>query len=110
MDESIIKFFKQKQIIKPSEAIRKGAGLRPKCTGVLFEDGNSCVIGAWLEGSGIEYKELADFEYIPKRLMLEQFHNMDRDYRKKYGSWVWHDNDKGVSRESIADRLEALGY
>ena len=38
--------------LKPSEAMRIGAALRPQCFGEAFDGIGSCALGAWWEGMG----------------------------------------------------------
>ena len=37
-----------------SEAMRRGAAMRPQCNFILFDGVGSCAIGAAMEGAGIE--------------------------------------------------------
>lgn len=116
--------------MKLSEAIRKGAVLRPKAKGQYFVAGASCAIGAALEGAGL----------IPEGAPVEKdFHLWPREMQDDtieamYGEWpflvqaaqgrpvdiycVWGDTHRSVvtmndyqelSREQIADVVEREG-
>ena len=86
--------------LKPSQAIRIGAALTPKCIGTLFSNGRTCALGAMWVGYGNK---------IPDNGVLSV------GWYKIYGIngylaiEISHRNDIGVSREDIADWLEAQG-
>lgn len=95
--------------LKLSEAIRIGAQIRPQCSVEFYDDGKSCALGAALEAIGkrdeaMSYRanEVAwPYEWISKYFVLPE----DFDELKDVG----YLNDEGLSREQIADHLEAKG-
>lgn len=110
MDESVIKHLKQpyrERVLegvpmKLSEAIRIGAKKRPQCSGTFFNDyGESCAMGAAMEvmfGASrmnvkIEHLKGAT-DHLPNDIYMD----------------VISMNDGGVTREQIADWLEAKGF
>jgi hypothetical protein len=107
MDQSVIEHFEQqKQITKLSEAIRAGAKLRPQCSGSYQFDGKSCAYGAAAEVLGVDPLELhkgriRGFNYNKAEEMA---------FIKTYGIAITTANDSGMTREAIADKLEAIGY
>ncbi len=88
--------------LKPSQAIRIGAAMRPQCEGIIFKDGGSCVIGALWEGYGKR-----NSQYIEDYVKIYAFAS------RVLGNFVnkaWYLNDqKHWTREAIADWLEAKG-
>ena len=100
MDESeVLKFEQQQRITKLSQAIREGAKLRPQCIGYGDYDGALCaiqaaqlaVLGRITSGPG---RWAADYFGVPVVTVID----------------CYIDNDLGMTREAIADRLEAIGY
>lgn len=91
--------------LKLSEAIRIGAKLRPQGLGHAFKDGKSCAWGAAYEGVGGEYNESLGYsnlvcDYLPSHFM------------QAFGTGEYSIacmNDNGMTREAIADFLEARG-
>ena len=83
--------------LKPSEAIRIGAALRPQCMNNYFMDGGSCALGAYWEGAGMAGD--------PPQCPIDGF----LDLPGKLANEVWRKNDSGWTREQIADWLEAQG-
>lgn len=90
-----------------SEAIRRGAKLRPQTRVALFADGKSCAIGAAYEGA--TGKTCAADEYRKVREVFpELFQNTTT------GGWeltafareIYGMNDSGQTREAIADWVE----
>lgn len=111
MDESeVLRFEQQKQITKLSQAIREGAKLRPKGTTYFFSGGKSCAMGAMAEGLGIRYIEGGGFPHMPNWFAQLRMPAC-MEYERAYGLSIWQDNDRSdITREAIADKLEALGY
>lgn len=111
MDQSeVLRFEQQEQITKItklSQAIRIGASLRPQCIGFLFRHGESCALGAAWEGIGEKYVEFGS-------VCNEAYAHIYDALQDRFGNIVTDEamtmNDNGMSREHIADRLEALGY
>lgn len=107
MDESeVLKFEQPAKVFKLSEAIRVGAKLRPQCFGFLFRDGASCALGAAYEAlGGIPIDgDASDPAYCKIYDQLEGRFGSDICYEA-------HDrNDRGASREAVADWLESEGY
>ena len=97
--------------LKLSEAIRMGAKLRPACTGVWFQNGRSCALGAAFESY---YGRVADmpkgFPSDQDNALLGKAFPVLRVQRRDtlYGS-IFKKNDGGESREAIADWLESKG-
>ena len=89
--------------MKLSEAIRIGARLRPQeLRGHYFLDGRSCALGAAFEALGISSEAKLDlhaWSTLKERYSLPQTLHHEITSR----------NDRGQSRESIADWLEAQG-
>ncbi len=107
MDLSEVEKFETK-VLKPSQAMRIGARIRPQCGGHYFFKGRSCAIGAWMEGLGVPYVHgaaVVDYPDLARELRV-----MSKDYFEKYKKTITEDNDSCMSREAIADRLEAIGY
>jgi len=89
--------------LKPSQAMRIGAALRPQCTKKLFFQGASCALGAMWEGYGNPYQEGGPELYS----LFRDFFPTDRCLVES----IWYKNDfHGWSREQIAEWLESLGY
>jgi len=83
-----------------SQAIRLGCKLAPKQISGVYVDSNggACAMGAAFLALGIDYR--CGWDQVVKRFGLP---------------WLLHNdiaalNDKGQTRESIADWLEAQGY
>lgn len=81
--------------LKPSQAMRVGAALRPQCRGQYFADGGSCALGAMWEGFGKAgnpdsgWSEFGLTEQILTDVVVL--------------------NDRGWTREQIATWLEGQG-
>jgi hypothetical protein len=104
MDESeVLRFEQQKQITKLSQAIREGAKLRPQCTKYFFGGGGSCAFGAAYEA--ITGYKLPEYSTNGVEV-LKRVPNYGGDLSCEIVRW----NDSGMTREAIADKLEALGY
>lgn len=116
--------------MKMSQAMRKGAAIRPKCEAAyFFDDGNvvkSCALGAALEGSGqmdpTQYGQsrgpiqLRDFFEVPYfGITGKQCPHAECAQSKGYGHSsietivMCLNDDCGWSREEIADWLESIG-
>lgn len=100
MDMSeVMKLDAPAKITKLSQAIRIGAKLRPQGRGQLLYRGASCALGAAIEGMGLTPCDDMNF----------------KDLQDMFGSTLcafvidWNDNH-GLTREQIADKLEALGF
>lgn len=83
--------------LKPSQAMRIGAALRPQCTGGYFADGGSCALGAMWEGYGRTGEPII-------RLRNE----LGLDLRI-INSIVQLNDNAGWTREQIATWLESKG-
>jgi len=106
MDQSeILKFEQQQQITKLSQAIRIGAKLRPQGFGQLWDGHGTCALGAaieaiWGEGSIYSMPD-GSRSYDDIRLLFPFADRLNIDEL----------NDKQrLTREQIADKLEAMGY
>lgn len=111
MDESeVLKFEQQVRPMRLSEAIRIGAKIRQfQCRNGLYYGANSsCVIGAAYEAMTGERGN--EFGNVPHEWFNAYATLGCTAYTVKYGYHPMSHNDKGVSREEIAHRLEALGY
>jgi hypothetical protein len=106
MDESeVLRFEQQTKQLKLSEAMRLGAKIRPQAFGMLWMGGGSCALGAAAEGAGFIYGE--DISRIDFWAALQQVRKPPEFLESKLIAW---NDDEGMSREAIADRLEAMGY
>lgn len=89
--------------LKPSEAMRRGAKMRPQCFGALFWDGGSCPLAAMWEGYGNKL--------LPDKPM--EAHSAVAEMTRKLGidpHAITQRNDiLHWTREQIADWLEAQG-
>lgn len=141
MDESVVKHFEQQQAApeKPaqkmrfSEAMRKGAKLRPQGFCNLFvtrheifvKDSEfsfryvgfaSCAMGAALEGAGISVDEVMSSAAHLRVATVGQRSILNFDlariaFQRCMGFDIEAANDTlRMSREAIADTLERLGY
>ena len=90
-----------------ADAIRRGAKMRPRGVCFTFAWGRSCVIGALAEGLG--YKPLHNTEGTDTVLkwIKDNFPAL-RVFIAENSDWLWHMNDSGVTREEIADHVEAM--
>lgn len=94
--------------LRLSAAMRIGAMMRPQCTGEWFFEGRSCALGAAFEGAGrkaeaFSYKHEHDaWPYSAVTSVFGVHQNITEQVFKR--------NDKGESRESIADWLESQGF
>src|SRR5713226_7107518 len=72
--------------LKPSEAMRIGAAIRPQCFTSVFSNRKSCAIGALLEGGGGAYEEGHGHAYTKlkdKYPALNQFTNNLREISRR---------------------------
>lgn len=99
MDESIVKHLQpQVGTLRLSEAIRRGAKIRPQCKHYYEYKGASCALGAAAEavwgdrGAGWPERFIDEFG-----ITLELFH------------LIGAKNDSGMTREQVADWLESQG-
>lgn len=106
MDESVVKVFEEQGVgkLKLSAAIRIGAQMTTQCSRVYVDmQGGACAIGA---------AYVAEKGYYPASWNPDDF----IDWRRTKGlpqsllMEVYQRNDRGESREQIADWLEAQGY
>lgn len=88
--------------LKPSEAMRLGAAMRPQCVGQAFMGSGSCAIGAWYEGMGYgnTYDQFMDGDGYVRFRIETGVDPADVYERNDFGRWT---------REQIADWLEAQG-
>lgn len=91
---------RENDLLKLSGAIREGCKLRPQGFGNEWTDGKSCAMGAAAEARGIPYGRFVSVGWaasmwpsVPRDLIYE----------------VAKMNDGGMTREAIADWLEAQG-
>ena len=105
MDESeVLKFEQQQRITKLSQAIRIGARLRPQSLCGYFDAGRSCAIGAAYEAIfGFPMKSKTDHQGV-----CDLYDKMPVIRGLAHSIVGW--NDSGMTREAIADRLEAEGF
>lgn len=114
MDESVVKVFEEQKVgkLKLSAAIRIGSRIRPQCDRIYFDRSDrflanspigSCALGAAWEGAGYGrpnhdepkgYEDLCQAFRIPLAL----------------AETIARLNDRGETREQIADWLEAQDY
>jgi hypothetical protein len=96
------------KIKKLSDAIRLGATFRPQCRRTLFDLGSSCAIGAAYEAlTGINTTEGYNLSTSPsvEGLLARRFGVSMELLDEVIG---WNDHER-LTREQIADRLEAKG-
>lgn len=108
MDESVVKEFEQQQVgtLKLSQAMRIGARMRPQTrAGCLFVDGASCALGAAYEG--LTGKTCGTSEYHKVRQAFPAVNG--KDGLNNLGFQIARKNDRGWTREAIADWLESKG-
>ena len=106
MDQSeILKFEQQQQITKLSQAIRIGAKLRPQTH--LWSDGvGSCALTAAAEATGYDYGDgFGHYSFTIHPHLRKQFPSVPETVLEKVSEW-----NCSMSRERVADRLEAMGY
>lgn len=90
--------------LRLSQYMRIGAQLRPQTRGKFFSKGGSCAWGAAYEGkAGEPLPRFVDHGVVMNTIFPEY-----RDQGLRFG--VVARNDRGDTRESIADWLEAKGY
>jgi hypothetical protein len=87
--------------LKPSQAMRIGAKLRPQCHMSMFHSGKSCALGAMWEGYGNSYGAGGADVHIFSGSVL--------DYKTRVEVQKLNDHSK-LTREEIADWLESQGY
>ena len=100
------------KVLKLSEAMRIGAKIRPQAKGRLFDAGASCALGAAYEGAfGAPPAEVWGKDYNDAGNALTDcwMRLMDRYPGQTAGIFTKNDF-LGMSREEIADWLEAQGY
>src|SRR5260221_1193465 len=85
--------------LKLSEALRRGAALRPQCRNTFFDGTGTCALGAIAEGRG----------WIPSREKNNGVYVFVPEGRGSLGGDISVRNDDGESRESIATWLESQG-
>lgn len=104
-DESVIKQFEQaQQITKLSQAIRIGAKLRPQCRDGFFTDSHgTCALGAAYEAVS------GNLPPVVGAMVVERLRAHGIQFPEPFPNIIcW--NDSGMTREAIADKLEAMGY
>ena len=99
-----LKFWQQKKITKLSEAIRRGAKLRPQCRGAFFANGGSCAFGAAYEAITGTTLKSGSSDGSPLLGIVPGYISVVR------GMVLDMNDHKLMSREAIADKLEAMGY
>lgn len=92
-----------------AQAIRRGAKIRPQVYGNTFSEGGSCAWGAAWEGCGHAYQEGKSYEGKSYAAILGHWGDVNNVFTDKYGCGIAVTNDSRVSREKIADMLDALG-
>lgn len=93
--------------MKLSQAIRIGAKLRPQCTGLMFLHGESCALGAAYEAIFGYPDDVSIYAQSDLQDRLRAAVRLPNDAVRTIGT---ERNDRGESRESIADWLESIGY
>jgi hypothetical protein len=105
--KEVAKFETPAKTLKLSEAMRIGARIRPQCTGCFFSEGRSCAIGAAYEartGRMVAYPASDPVQ----REFPELFDHPG--HFSELGVAIYRRNDRGDTREQIADWLESKGY
>lgn len=93
--------------LKLSEAIRIGAQYRPQCQGAWFSSDGSCALGAAYEALH-GYGNIAGFQRIDNHgNNLMEALGAPPSF---LGEITWRNDHAGMTREQIADWLEAKGY
>ena len=90
-----------------ADAIRRGAKSRPQCAYFTFAGGRSCVIGALAEGLGYKPLHSTEGTDIVLNWIKDNFPVL-RVFIAENSYWLWRTSDFGVTREEIADRVEAM--
>lgn len=104
----VLKFEQQQQITKLSQAIRIGARLRYQIRGFLsLKSGGSCAIGAAHEAI---FGYVLPWPSVRTERYADQYARVEGLFGKRLVGDVMSMNDSGMTREAIADNLEALGY
>jgi hypothetical protein len=107
MDLAEVKKFEQQQqkvpITKLSQAIRIGAKIRPQCRGSYFSEGRSCALGAAMEAMDV-------LSYGALARKLPSISKAEQAFADKFSCGIDTVNDRGWTREEIADELELLGH
>lgn len=85
--------------LKLSEALRRGAALRPQCRNTFFNGIGTCALGAIAEARG----------WIPRAEKNSGVYEFVPEGRGNLGGEISVRNDDGESRESIAAWLESKG-
>lgn len=106
MDESeVLRFEQQTKQLKLSAAIRLGAKIRPQAFRGFWSGRGSCALGAAAEGAGFAYGG-----EISRDVFWAAFHTTREPLAfLEVLITDWNDTHL-MSREEIADRLEAMGY
>lgn len=95
------------KVLKLSEAMRIGAGIRPQTKCDLFNEHGSCALGAAYEGA--TGSRCYPWQYS---LVTNAFPSLGDPSGKlnRLGREIFRRNDDGDTRETIADWLESQGY
>lgn len=93
--------------LKLSEAMRIGARMHPQCVGGDYYEKNGCTCAFGAAAYGAGFSRERDMVIGP---FLDEHFGRDITFRATdAGVHVHWENAAGVSREEIADRLEAIG-
>jgi hypothetical protein len=87
--------------LKLSAAIRIGAKIRPQCRHFFYFEGRSCAMGAAYEGQTGKKAEGI--------FWIEPFISMWPEAKALFREIARRNDDRGESRESIADWLQSQG-
>jgi hypothetical protein len=92
---------------KFADALLRGCAMTtPISNEYLDGKGGACAVGAMLVGLG--EVEILD-SFIPSDVVGRIEDGLEGTYRRKYGRYVFEDNDSGeYTREQIAARIAAL--
>lgn len=102
--------------MKLSEAIRKGAKLRPQAHGRYFESQGetlcSCALGAAWEGVELHWIEIDAYGLEAAFPALKEcvWNPSKNRYANLIGAVIRLNDEEKWSREQIADYVESLGY
>ena len=113
MDESVIKHLERQQVgtMKLSHAIKEGSKIRPQCYGALAKQGKTCALGAAYEFYFGELPQDGNriLDYFRLRTVWPE---LGRPYgpNRDLEQFITMLADCAMTREQVADEIEAQGY
>jgi hypothetical protein len=103
------------RLTKLSQLIREGAKLRPQTTGRFWWEGKSCALGAAYEAACGHIPAGGDegpwvLSSFASAVQCKAWGELQRLFPDAPYDKIYVRNDRGDTREQIADWLEAQGY